>query len=112
MVKSWSLIFHSFSKARELVERVVQRAQGGGQGAGGPPGMGGVESMSDNLIEVLIPGPKVGLVIGKGGDTIKQLQVCNFYMMFLAYIFSYLLLVIQFNSSHLSTYFPSYGMSC
>ena len=24
----------------------------------------------------MIPGPKVGLIIGKGGETIKQLQVC------------------------------------
>lgn len=26
-------------------------------------------------VEVMIPGPKVGLIIGKGGETIKQLQV-------------------------------------
>ena len=25
-------------------------------------------------VEVMIPGPKVGLIIGKGGETIKQLQ--------------------------------------
>lgn len=33
---------------------------------GGP---GGRSSM-----EIMIPGPKVGLIIGKGGETIKQLQ--------------------------------------
>ena len=27
------------------------------------------------MIEILVPGNKVGLVIGKGGETIKQLQV-------------------------------------
>lgn len=26
-------------------------------------------------MEIMIPGPKVGLIIGKGGETIKQLQV-------------------------------------
>ena len=62
------------------MERVVQRAQGGGgesQGMPGEPmmGMGGGGDMGSNVLEVLIPGPKVGLVIGKGGDTIKQLQV-------------------------------------
>lgn len=25
-------------------------------------------------IEIMVPGPKVGLIIGKGGETIKQLQ--------------------------------------
>lgn len=28
-----------------------------------------------NVIEMLIPGNKVGLIIGKGGETIRQLQV-------------------------------------
>lgn len=27
-----------------------------------------------NFVEIMIPGPKVGLIIGKGGETIKQLQ--------------------------------------
>lgn len=27
-----------------------------------------------NFLEIMIPGPKVGLIIGKGGETIKQLQ--------------------------------------
>lgn len=33
---------------------------------GGPSGRGS--------LEIMIPGPKVGLIIGKGGETIKQLQ--------------------------------------
>ncbi|CAG9853562.1 unnamed protein product [Phyllotreta striolata] len=37
-----------------------------GMGPGGPGGR--------NSIEIMIPGPKVGLIIGKGGETIKQLQ--------------------------------------
>lgn len=28
----------------------------------------------------MIPGPKVGLIIGKGGETIKQLQVINVFL--------------------------------
>lgn len=28
-----------------------------------------------SIVEMLIPGPKVGLVIGKGGETIRNLQV-------------------------------------
>jgi len=27
-------------------------------------------------IELMVPGGKVGLIIGKNGETIKQLQVC------------------------------------
>lgn len=29
------------------------------------------------MVEMLIPGGKVGLVIGKGGETIRNLQVCQ-----------------------------------
>ncbi|XP_030761086.1 far upstream element-binding protein 3 [Sitophilus oryzae] len=39
-------------------------------GMGGPPGGQG----GRNSLEIMIPGPKVGLIIGKGGETIKQLQ--------------------------------------
>lgn len=42
---------------------------GGGGGPGGPVGPGGVAH-----VEIMVPGPKVGLIIGKGGETIKQLQ--------------------------------------
>ncbi|XP_043462521.1 far upstream element-binding protein 1 isoform X1 [Leptopilina heterotoma] len=51
---------------------------GGGGGGGGPqqpapsstPMMGG----HPGFVEIMIPGPKVGLIIGKGGETIKHLQ--------------------------------------
>ncbi|KRT81855.1 K Homology domain containing protein, partial [Oryctes borbonicus] len=42
---------------------------GGGGGSGGGGGGGG-----RNFVEIMVPGPKVGLIIGKGGETIKQLQ--------------------------------------
>ena len=50
--------------------KIIQR------GAGGPGEEGGMVSMNGNttMIEVMVPGNKVGLVIGKGGDTIRQLQ--------------------------------------
>ncbi|CAG9837320.1 unnamed protein product [Diabrotica balteata] len=48
--------------------RVTSIGGPGGPGGGGP-GQGG-----RNSIEIMIPGPKVGLIIGKGGETIKQLQ--------------------------------------
>ena len=40
----------------------------------GGPGMGGGGPGNRNFVEIMIPGPKVGLIIGKGGETIKQLQ--------------------------------------
>ena len=52
---------------KEEINKIIQRAQGQEQG-----GYGG--DMGGN-IEIMIPGNKVGLVIGKGGETIKQLQV-------------------------------------
>lgn len=44
-----------------------------GQSMGGHMGMGDMQGG----IEMMIPGNKVGLIIGKGGETIKQLQVRN-----------------------------------
>lgn len=43
----------------------------GGFGGGGGMGNGGGQT----VVEMMVPGNKVGLVIGKGGETIKQLQV-------------------------------------
>ncbi|XP_044263503.1 far upstream element-binding protein 1 isoform X2 [Tribolium madens] len=47
----------------------MNQGMGGGSGGGGGGGGGG-----RNFVEIMIPGPKVGLIIGKGGETIKQLQ--------------------------------------
>nr|CAI5831449.1 unnamed protein product [Callosobruchus analis] len=54
------------------------------QNQGGPPMSSGqfndrLNNMNNmgggkNTLEIMIPGPKVGLIIGKGGETIKQLQ--------------------------------------
>lgn len=70
----------AIARARELIMNIVQTR--GGPRDAGPPS---VESLSGQLnvgidltlapnVEVMIPGPKVGLIIGKGGETIKQLQ--------------------------------------
>ncbi|CAB0015455.1 unnamed protein product [Nesidiocoris tenuis] len=47
---------------------------GGGVGVGGGGGAGGPGGGNSSFVEVMIPGAKVGLVIGKGGETIKMLQ--------------------------------------
>ncbi|KAK0403207.1 hypothetical protein QR680_016781 [Steinernema hermaphroditum] len=71
-------------KAREMIMEVINRAGnrpppnrngladgglqngGGGRVSAGPGGQ--------NTIEVMIPGPKCGLIIGKSGETIKAIQ--------------------------------------
>jgi ribosomal protein S3 len=50
---------------KDEINKIIQRAQGD---------QGGFGDNSGN-IEISIPGNKVGLIIGKGGETIKQLQV-------------------------------------
>jgi far upstream element-binding protein len=56
----------AIGKAKELISRIIQRGQGGPD----PNAMGEGQGM----VEIMVPGNKVGLVIGKGGETIKQLQ--------------------------------------
>lgn len=67
-------------KAKELIQKMVPQTNnmgpgpGAGGGSGGPgPNRAGLGSNSYD--EIMIPGSKVGLIIGKGGETIKQLQV-------------------------------------
>lgn len=70
----------SIARARDLIMNIVQTR--GGPRDNGPPSvesLTGQHSVSIDLtlaphVEVMIPGPKVGLIIGKGGETIKQLQ--------------------------------------
>jgi len=77
----------AIAAARASIERIIAnegtgppRGGGGGGGGGGgnfggPPMSGGGGSMSGGgCFEMLVPGHKVGLIIGKGGETIKQLQ--------------------------------------
>ena len=56
-------------KAKELIARLMNKGQD-------IPNMHqGGESVV--TIEIMIPGNKAGIVIGKGGETIKQLQVSD-----------------------------------
>ena len=54
------------------MQQIIERGQGGG-----PPMGGGMDGMGEGgtVVEMNIPGQKVGLIIGKGGETIRQLQV-------------------------------------
>ncbi|XP_030384503.1 far upstream element-binding protein 3 isoform X2 [Scaptodrosophila lebanonensis] len=64
------------TKGREMLQQMVNRSSGNGIVEVlltinmPPPGPSGYPPYQ----EIMIPGAKVGLVIGKGGDTIKQLQ--------------------------------------
>lgn len=66
----------SFRKAKELMQGIIDKA------GGTPPPNRSMNAMSNmgaaggRIIthEMLVPGAKCGLVIGKGGETIKQLQ--------------------------------------
>ena len=61
------------TNAKDMVEKIISRAQGMGEGIGMETHMAMMSETS--RIEIMIPGNKVGLVIGKGGETIRQLQV-------------------------------------
>lgn len=56
-------------QAKRLLGQIVDRCRNG-------PGFHNDVDGSSTIQELLIPASKVGLVIGKGGETIKQLQVC------------------------------------
>ena len=55
-------------QAKRLLVQIVDRCRNG-------PGFHGDGDGGASVQEMLIPASKVGLVIGRGGDTIKQLQV-------------------------------------
>ena len=58
---------------KQAIQQIIERGQSGGNAPMG----GGMDGMGEGgtVVEMNIPGGKVGLIIGKGGDTIKQLQV-------------------------------------
>ncbi|KAK0046017.1 far upstream element-binding protein 2-like isoform X2 [Biomphalaria pfeifferi] len=59
---------------KQAMQQIIERGLGGGGGGG--PHMGGMDGMGEGgtVVEMNIPGSKVGLIIGKGGETIRQLQ--------------------------------------
>ncbi|XP_043501957.1 far upstream element-binding protein 3-like isoform X1 [Polistes fuscatus] len=63
------------NRAKELVLSIVnQRSRTEGIGDISMTGSSGGIIGHPGFVEIMIPGPKVGLIIGKGGETIKQLQ--------------------------------------
>ncbi|KAI1886632.1 hypothetical protein AGOR_G00197810 [Albula goreensis] len=60
----------SIQKAKELLDEIVSR------GRGTPPSSfhESTNGQSGSMQEMMIPAGKAGLIIGKGGETIKQLQ--------------------------------------
>jgi len=62
-----------YRKARETIQRLVSKIQGGPLDNDDGGGGGGATT---GQIELMVPGGKVGLIIGKSGETIKQIQVC------------------------------------
>ncbi|OAY70353.1 Far upstream element-binding protein 3, partial [Ananas comosus] len=63
----------SINKAEKLIRDVIAEADAGGSPALVAKGFGTVQSGAEQ-IEIQVPNEKVGLVIGKGGETIKNLQ--------------------------------------
>ncbi|CAM6021011.1 unnamed protein product [Sphagnum balticum] len=59
------------SHAEQLLKDVIAEATSGGPGA---PGGRGYGPSSGEQIQVKVPNNKVGLIIGRGGETIKSLQ--------------------------------------
>ena len=71
----------AIAQAKVMIEGIIANEGAGGQRPGGGPGgmpgggPGGVPGGGGGgHFEIMIPGHKVGLVIGKGGETIKLLQ--------------------------------------
>ena len=81
------LICESCRKAKAMIQSVVEKGRqqeehrhqaGGGGGGGGIVQhlMSGMSGGAGNItFEMLVPGNRVGLVIGKGGETLKRIQV-------------------------------------
>ncbi|XP_072971500.1 uncharacterized protein [Typha angustifolia] len=63
----------SINKAEQLIRDVIAEADAGGSPALVARGFGTVQSGAEQT-EIQVPNEKVGLVIGKGGETIKNLQ--------------------------------------
>ncbi|KAG8046319.1 hypothetical protein GUJ93_ZPchr0008g11728 [Zizania palustris] len=63
----------SIDKAEQLIKNVIAEADAGGSPALVARGFGSGQSGSEQF-EMLVPDNKVGLIIGKGGETIKSLQ--------------------------------------
>lgn len=59
---------HTHRQAKRLLNEIVEQCRYG-------PGFHSDMDGNSSIQQILIPANKVGLVIGKKGETIKQLQV-------------------------------------
>ncbi|KAL9224025.1 hypothetical protein vseg_000100 [Gypsophila vaccaria] len=64
----------SLSKAERLIKDVIAEADAGGSPSLVARGFSAALSDGSTEIELPVPGDKVGLIIGRGGDTIRNLQ--------------------------------------
>ncbi|KAJ0964601.1 hypothetical protein J5N97_025739 [Dioscorea zingiberensis] len=61
------------SKAEQLIKEVIDEADAGGSGTASARKYGGPQAGVDHFT-MKVPNNKVGLIIGKGGETIKSMQ--------------------------------------
>lgn len=78
-------LLHLCRAVKEMIKEIIRKAN-----SPFPPEPGHVPD-GQYIAEMMIPGPKVGLLIGKGGENIRNLQVnlklqCLFF--FSAYLFN------------------------
>lgn len=67
--KTYSNIWYLFPRsAKRLLDQIVEKGRP-------TPGFHHGDGPGNAVQEIMIPASKAGLVIGKGGETIKQLQV-------------------------------------
>ncbi|CAO2841439.1 unnamed protein product [Amaranthus hypochondriacus] len=64
----------SLNKAEKLIKDVIAEADAGGSPALVARGFSAAITAGSVEIEIPVPGDKVGLIIGKGGETIRNLQ--------------------------------------
>eukprot|EP00850_Spirogloea_muscicola_P024612 SM001149S24275 [mRNA] locus=s1149:40:2157:- [translate_table: standard] len=61
------------ARAEQLINDVINEAAAGGSGALVARGFGGLGPLGEQ-VSIRVPNSKVGLIIGRGGETIKNLQ--------------------------------------
>ncbi|GAA0152046.1 RNA metabolism protein [Lithospermum erythrorhizon] len=67
----------SIKKAEKLIKDVIAEADAGGSPSLVARGFSTVQTVTGEQLEIQVPNEKVGLIIGKGGETIKNLQTSS-----------------------------------
>jgi len=63
----------AIAEAKGNIDRIISN-EGAGPPRGGAPNFAAPTGAGGSMFEMMVPGHKVGLIIGKAGETIKQLQ--------------------------------------